>query len=81
MTSQTPPINAPLTPAQLHKLERNIVLFYAFRFLREVRADGEDAPVLYEDALTLNELVVADEGGGSKEVGRHGGALQPLCRT
>ena len=37
MTSQTPPINAPLTPAQLHKLERNIVLFYAFRFLREAQ--------------------------------------------
>ena len=37
MTSQTPPLNPALTPAQLHKLERNITLFYAFRFLREAQ--------------------------------------------
>ena len=31
----------------------------------ESGADLDDATVLHEDALSLDELVVADEGGGS----------------
>ena len=37
MTSQPPALTTTLSPAQLHKLERNIALFYAFRFLREAQ--------------------------------------------